>query len=662
MPAIRENAIQQPYTKRAGWEPIPGYALIEPLGRGGFGEVWKCEAPGGLHKAIKFVSGETAISGSTSDQLRQEYHSFQRVKAIRHPFLLSLERVELVGNDLIIVMELADKQLADRFHECVAERLPGIPREELLGYAMEAAEALDLIGGKHGLQHLDVKPANLFLTSGHVQVGDFGLVSKLDGGRNCRGSRGFTASYASPEVLQGQIHARSDQYSLALAYYELLTGGFPFSANTTQQMIGQHLSAAPDLSRLPERDRPAVGRALSKRPEERFPSCLAFVRGVSSSASAAPSTTRLALITPSKHRPTSPQPPTPEPLADRTPPLGLRIVATAGADRRTAQELPAPAAASVDSTDRVGLATRGETAPAQIAVLTAEDSAIESSPERLHSPFKVKLDEIRSLFPVEYLQGECQSDPERTAEDFVRSIVAVARAKKGAASGNTEVVQHPDGSWSCRFLSSIDRRVAKVKLQLLKDETGVEIDNSDPGRVVFRKPVMAPVKSGFFGSTMQETNSGLEVCVQFPVPGRGTSEVVATGNLYGNPPADFAQAATPLIGKLLEGVREQLHNLEERRKHPRIRASFPISLYPLQQDGTVEAVVSGRCKDVSEGGLALFAASKPATRYAYVAFDEAPGAAGLAVLIQLVRSEQEGDESLICGRYRLDFGADESSR
>src|SRR6202521_3500167 len=104
-------------------EPLPGYRLIERLGGGGFGEVWKCEAPGGLHKAIKFVFGNSESNNSPSDGVRQEYQAFQQVKAIRHPFLLSVERLDLIGSDLSIVMELADCQLGDRFHECIAQGL-----------------------------------------------------------------------------------------------------------------------------------------------------------------------------------------------------------------------------------------------------------------------------------------------------------------------------------------------------------------------------------------------------------------------------------------------------------------------------------------------------------------------------------------------------------
>src|SRR4051812_1584471 len=93
-------------------EPIPGYRLIERIGGGGFGEVWKAEAPGGLLKAIKFVYGDIhAVDPSENARADQEYKSLNRVRTIRHPFILSLERMDVIDGQLIIVTELADKNL-----------------------------------------------------------------------------------------------------------------------------------------------------------------------------------------------------------------------------------------------------------------------------------------------------------------------------------------------------------------------------------------------------------------------------------------------------------------------------------------------------------------------------------------------------------------------
>jgi serine/threonine protein kinase len=272
---------ERPFVRAVGDEPLPGYRLIAPLGQGGYGEVWKCIAPGGLHKAIKFVYHDATETGET-DSLLQEYEAFERIKGIRHPFLLSLERVELNGGELITVMELAEKNLAQCFEEHQASGRPGIPRDVLLSYMVDAAEVLDVLGCSHQLQHLDIKPANLFLMGGHTKVGDYGLVSRfrLGGGDEPDSDRGLTPRYVAPEILSGRIDSRSDQYSLALVYQELLTGKFPYSGRTVRQLLSQHTSGEPDLSPLPVSDREAVRRALSKDPAQRYPTCLAFVKGI----------------------------------------------------------------------------------------------------------------------------------------------------------------------------------------------------------------------------------------------------------------------------------------------------------------------------------------------------------------------------------------------
>src|SRR5205814_1353382 len=138
-------------------EPIPGYRLIEPIGSGGFGEVWKCEAPGGIYKAIKFVYGD--LNGLSNDSIRaeEELRAVQRIKSIRHPFLLSMDRVESVAGELVIVTELADQNLEEMLQKYRQQGQTGVPRAELLAYLREAAEVLDLMNLKFDLQHLDIK-------------------------------------------------------------------------------------------------------------------------------------------------------------------------------------------------------------------------------------------------------------------------------------------------------------------------------------------------------------------------------------------------------------------------------------------------------------------------------------------------------------------------
>jgi serine/threonine protein kinase len=256
-----------------GFEPIVGYRLVSPLGRGGFGEVWKCEAPGGLAKAIKCVKSAGGLA-------KQELDALQGVKEIRHPFVLSLERVEVSGDLLLIVMELADRNLLDVQVECRSMGMPGIPRKELLGLLLEAAEALDWMNFAHGLQHLDVKPHNLFVVSNHLKIADFGLVHSVPEGGSGACHRGTTPLYASPERLRGTLSRHCDQYSLAIVYQQLLTGTVPFWSPNIHQLTMKHLTAEPDVSALPSTDQPSVSRALAKDPEHRFPSCLAFLQAL----------------------------------------------------------------------------------------------------------------------------------------------------------------------------------------------------------------------------------------------------------------------------------------------------------------------------------------------------------------------------------------------
>jgi serine/threonine protein kinase len=256
---------------KVGYEPIPGYTLRKRIGAGGYGEVWLADAPGGLQKAIKLIYGTVDQSHATS-----ELRSLQRIRQVYHPFLLSLERIEIVDNQVIIVTELAESSLLDRFEQCKRKGMPGIERATLLDFLRDTSDALDFLAQKHSLQHLDVKPGNLLIIADRIKVADFGLIKDLHD-QNQSLVSGLTPTYSAPEIFDGRPDYRSDQYSLAIVYTEMLTGQLPFNGSTTGELARQHLQQAPNLESLPPADRPVVARALSKNPLDRFASCRLFV-------------------------------------------------------------------------------------------------------------------------------------------------------------------------------------------------------------------------------------------------------------------------------------------------------------------------------------------------------------------------------------------------
>jgi serine/threonine protein kinase len=269
----------------ANAEPIPGYRLIERLG--GLGEVWKAEPPGGNLKAIKIVHGDLDALSDDGQRVVQQLMAIDRVKKVRHSNILSLDRYDVIDGRLLIVMDLADRTLWDRFRDCRAQGLIGIPREELLKYMEETAAAIDLVNIEHDLQHLDIKPQHLFLVRNHVKVADFGLCKSIEGVM-VSVTVGGTPGYAAPETFDGWVSRFCDQYSLAVVYQELLTNKRPFSGTSIRQIVLQHLKEKPDLSTLSPADRVVVARALSKYPDQRFPTCQAFVRALRNPAAVAP--------------------------------------------------------------------------------------------------------------------------------------------------------------------------------------------------------------------------------------------------------------------------------------------------------------------------------------------------------------------------------------
>ena len=268
-----------------GVEPVPGYALVRLLGRGGFGEVWEALAPGGVRVALKFIRLGTTEAGS-------EQRALEVIRDIRHPHLLDVQFAVRVEDCLVIAMPLCDESLMDRLHACRAKGHPGVPRDELLGYMDELARAVDFLneprhktsdGGLVGVQHRDIKPHNIFLVGGSARLADFGLAKVLEA-TSASHTGAMSPHYVAPEVIEGRVSRWSDQYSLAVTYAQLRTGRRPFAGDAIPQVFYKHLHEPPDLSGLPEEERQVVARALAKQPEDRWPTCRAFVLGLQAAA------------------------------------------------------------------------------------------------------------------------------------------------------------------------------------------------------------------------------------------------------------------------------------------------------------------------------------------------------------------------------------------
>jgi serine/threonine protein kinase len=313
---------------REGDEPIPGsgYRLTDFLGRGGFGEVWKASAPGGAEAALKIIQ----LGGTEG---RKEFRALQLVKKIRHTHLVPifsfwLKNAEgqviddaLIGTDetfaaetkpaefratmaappmlgrpqateLIIAMGLGDRSLFDRLQECVAQGREGIPQEELLHYLEDAAEAIDFLNrplhnlgsGPVAIQHCDIKPHNLMIVGGGAQVCDFGLARMMGTDRTTTAAASI--AYAAPECLvEGKPSDSTDQYSLAVTYYELKTGVLPYRDEAMAQVMDAKRQGKLDFSKVSSAEQAVLRRATSQNPPERFSSALDMVNSLKRAAS-----------------------------------------------------------------------------------------------------------------------------------------------------------------------------------------------------------------------------------------------------------------------------------------------------------------------------------------------------------------------------------------
>jgi serine/threonine protein kinase len=245
------------------------------LGRGGFGEVWEGIGPDGERVALKFLDCRHKSSAVVANEIRQLLH----VRELLHPHLIQVHNVYAARHYIILNMELADGSLADLHDEYRTHEQTHLPPDLLCDLLGQAATALDFLAAQRlrngfssiGLQHCDVKPSNLLLVGNYLKVADFGLcMPQIDSGK--RRFLGGTPPYAAPELYEGRLTERTDQYALAVTYCELRCGRWPFP-----RVRGRRPQMLPDLGQIPEPERPILARALEAKYLNRWPSCEALM-------------------------------------------------------------------------------------------------------------------------------------------------------------------------------------------------------------------------------------------------------------------------------------------------------------------------------------------------------------------------------------------------
>jgi serine/threonine protein kinase len=242
----------------------------------------------------------------------REFRALSQVKNIRNPNLVTIHGIWLKdksgsvsnfgdsgepdsvwlkahGDELVIAMDLGEETLADRLEKSRKAGLPGIPIRQLLDFMADAARGIDYLnqanpesGPAHApIQHCDIKPHNLLLVGGCVKVCDFGLARAADVHARASSAGVATIAYSPPEYLvTAKASHSSDQYSLAVTYYELRTGRMPFKEPIGHyELISAIAEGKLDFSRLPSSEEKAVLRkATSVDPKERYGSCRELVR------------------------------------------------------------------------------------------------------------------------------------------------------------------------------------------------------------------------------------------------------------------------------------------------------------------------------------------------------------------------------------------------
>lgn len=262
--------ISTPSTQRL---VIGRYRLIEPLGRGGMGRVYRAhddllDRP----VAVKLIYDDAVSERDMRKACAVEARAAARLS---HPGIVRILDSGFDDGHCFVVMELAEGQTLSQ----LIRESGGLPVERALGLAAQIADALEE-AHRQGVVHCDVKPGNLIVDRfERVRLVDFGIarVSNSSTGLTEQDIHG-SAKYVAPEQVEGgEIDGRADLYALGVVLFEMLTGSPPFTGGNLASILAQRLVSEPPSvlsvvpSIPPDVDR-IVRRAMAREPDDRYQS------------------------------------------------------------------------------------------------------------------------------------------------------------------------------------------------------------------------------------------------------------------------------------------------------------------------------------------------------------------------------------------------------
>jgi serine/threonine protein kinase len=250
------------------------------LGRGGMALVYLAtEVHLSRKVAIKVLPPELTF-GHGVERFKREAKT---AAGLDHPYIIPIYRIASGGSLFWYAMKFLEGQSLDHL---LADK-GQTSLEETIKILMPVAEALDY-GHLHSVIHRDIKPANIMLdTQNRVIVTDFGIAKALtDSKLTASGSVIGTPFYMSPEQGMGKpVTGASDQYSVAVMAYRMLSGKIPFEGDSAIEVLHKHCSATPPPLQelkpgLPDYVYRAIEKALSKKPAQRFSTVKSFVKAL----------------------------------------------------------------------------------------------------------------------------------------------------------------------------------------------------------------------------------------------------------------------------------------------------------------------------------------------------------------------------------------------